>query len=233
MNNSEMILYKYLNEELSKYYEFETNRLCEILKINHNSKNKNSLIIKKIIEKSSKKELIQNLIYELNCKFKTVNTEWNKNLKESMSLPIIDYCKLCSEEWETSSLRNYLSSTLFCFVVFKKEFEESKIHDVKLWKVPKRLLDGDIKKTWILTRNIIKDGCIVDYIDNRGRIVTRFPKISETKYVHVRPHASNKNDVRPLPLPDLVTGQKYFTKHSFWLNRNFIDKIIRTNKYND
>ena len=99
--------------------------------------------------------------------------------------------------------------------------------------MPAEILDSGVKDTWIKTRDLIATGRIVNYIDKRGRKITYFPTSSETKYIHVRPHAQNANDTIPLPIEDSVTHAKEFTKHSFWLNSNFVKKIVVEDKYYD
>ena len=59
-----------------------------------------------------------------------------------------------------------------------------------------------------------------------GNRITNFPGMSENKYCHVRPHAQNANDTYPLPVSDILTGVNEYTKQCFWLNNNYILKII-------
>lgn len=54
----------------------------------------------------------------------------------------------------------------------------------------------------------------------------RGPSASDNPHVHVRPHAQNRNDTYELPVADKVTGLIQYPKHSFWINRAYILKII-------
>lgn len=233
MTNQIVFLNKLLFEELEKFKGLSTNELMEKLKIEKQSKNINSVIFQKIINQSANKEKIENLLKNCNCVMKTINLEWNNNLKESMSLNVFKFCEIVNETWEESSLRNYFANNIFVFIVLKKDFKFSKLIDIKLWKMPVEILDSGVKDTWIKTRDLIATGRIVNYIDKRGRKITYFPTSSETKYIHVRPHAQNANDTIPLPIEDRVTHAKEFTKHSFWLNSNFVKKIVVEDKYYD
>ena len=72
----------------------------------------------------------------------------------------------------------------------------------------------------------MENGNIVKYIDDNGRYFSYFPASSESPYVHVRPHAQNRDDALPLPVADKLTGLMRYPKHSFWLNRSYVLKII-------
>ncbi|GHC46545.1 hypothetical protein GCM10008083_07000 [Ulvibacter litoralis] len=49
-----------------------------------------------------------------------------------------------------------------------------------------------------------------------------FPKKTENRISHVRPHTRNADDTYKLPLTDKLTGVKEYTKHCFWLNASYI-----------
>lgn len=231
MNTNKIIrLNNLLKEEILKYKDLTTLEIMKKLNITVKAKNSNYVIFNKIIENSSKSNLLLDLINQCSCIIKTVNLEWDNRLKESMSLKVIKYNELYIELWEESSLRKYFNDNIFIFAVFKKNFKDVKIEDVKVWKMPIEILDSGIKDTWQATKELIKTGKIVNYIDSKGRYVTYFPTISESKYIHVRPHAQNRNDVLPLPVYDNVTRLDKFVKHSFWLNSNFVKKIVTEDK---
>lgn len=229
--NQILLLNNLLQEEVQKYQGLTTKDISENFGISVASKNINHVIFSRIIDSSKNKETIKRLINECNCIIKTVNLEWNNSLKESMSLNAFKYEDIFKEEWETSTLRAYFTNHCFVFVVFKKDFNGSKLEKVKVWNMPASILESGVKETWELTKKLICQGKIVNYIDSRGRYITYFPTSSETKYLHVRPHAQNRNDTLPLPVCDNVTQKKSFMKHSFWLNSNFIRKIVVDDKY--
>jgi hypothetical protein len=72
----------------------------------------------------------------------------------------------------------------------------------------------------------IKDGKIVKAVTPKGIRKTYFPKKSENKVSHVRPHAQNKNDTYSLPIKDKYTGLTEYTKHCFWMNDSYIKETI-------
>ena len=229
--NKIILLNNLLKEEIRKYENFTTDELKEKLRIDKNSKNLNRVIFNKIIEISSNKDKLLKLLEECSCVIKTINLEWNNLLKESMSLNVFKYTEIYNESWENSKLYKYFSENTFVFVVFKKELKGSKLENIKVWKMPDNILNSGVKDTWCFTQSLIQSGKIVNYIDNRNRYITYFPTSSETKFIHVRPHAQNRDDTFELPVPDKLTGKTEFMKHSFWLNSNFVKKIVVEDKY--
>lgn len=229
--NKALLLTNILNKEIENYKNKPVSLLLKELEIESTSKNVNRMIFDRIIAKSNNKEKIQNLLKSLPCTIKTVNLEWNNLLKESISLNVFKYNDIFTEEWLNSTLRSYFDNTTFIFVVFKKNGHDSYLEKVKVWSMPKSILDCGVKETWDKTKNLICQGKIVNYIDKRNRFITYFPTSSDTKYIHVRPHAQNRNDTLPLPVIDKVTGKNSFVKHSFWLNSNFVRKIIVEDKF--
>lgn len=231
MINKIVSLCDLLNIEVDKIKGKTVEEIKRKLSIDSNAKNVNRMIFDSVINNSDNKEKIISLFKELNCVIKTINLEWNDNLKESISLNVFKYVEIVKETWESSSLRNYFKNNIFVFVVFKKDYKDSKFIDIKVWKMPNTILESEVKSIWNYTRNLVLEGKIVNYIDDRNRYITFFPSKSETKYVHVRPHAQNAEDTLLLPVKDKLTKKEKFVKHSFWLNNTFIKKIVVEGKY--
>lgn len=229
--NKILLLNELLNDEITKYQGLSTVDLVSKLNLNGEAKNINYVVFTKIIEESRNKEKIKSLIAECNCVVKTINLEWNNNLKESMSLNVFKYMDIYKETWDSSNLKSYFLNNSFIFVVFKKDFNGSKLEKIKVWKMPNSILEGGVKETWELTKELISQGRIVNYIDDRGRYITYFPTSGDTKFIHVRPHAQSREDTLPLPVNDKYTNKSSFVKHSFWINSNFIKKIVVEDKY--
>ncbi len=198
------------------------NKLC----INMTAKQSFSLVIKHLF-KNELSEATQKILEENCYDIKTIVLEKYGSLKESISLPMFKYCDIIKEQWETSTLRNYLYNRVFIFVVFRyNTSRDCRIETICPWTMSTAILDKDIKQMWTKTVDCIRLGHIVKYIDNNGRRHTFFPAASESPYMHVRPHARNSDDTIPLPVPDALTGVTVYPKHSFWLNKGFIAKIV-------
>lgn len=229
--NQIILLNNLLKNEVKKYENLTTEELKIRLFVKSNSKNINRMIFNRIIDLSPNKEKLLNLFNKFSCVIKTINLEQNNHLKESISLNVFKYEDIHKENWDNSKLKNFFETSTFIFVIFKKENNGSKLKDIKVWKMPIDILNSGIKDTWIRTKSIISSGKIINYIDSRGRYITYFPTSSQTKYIHVRPHAQNREDTFPLPVADKMSGKKNFMKHSFWLNSNFIKKIVIEDKF--
>lgn len=220
----ENIVKKYRNKTISD--------IKQILGIESNSKNENYLVFKRMLENYNNGELLE-LFKNKNYVLKTVNFEWNGNLKQSVSLPSFKYNKIVTEKWNSSELREYLYTNSFVFFCMQKNINQKVFKGFHIWKMPITMLDGDVRKTWEETKSIIINGNIVNYIDKRNRYITNFLGKGDTKYIHVRPHARNRYDEIDLPTIDKVTGKSSFSKYSFWLNSSLIKKVLMEGKYND
>ena len=86
--NQLLLLNTLLHSEVQQYNGLSTTEIKEKLNITSAAKNFNHVLFSKIIQNSINREKIHRLIDECNCVIKTVNLEWNTNLKESMSLNV-------------------------------------------------------------------------------------------------------------------------------------------------
>lgn len=150
---------------------------------------------------------------------KTIVLKPNGTPKESMSFEQIDYCQVCSEEWEDSTIRDKFENKKHLWIIFKstREYEkqsdllldELKLYKVMFWNMPYSDLEGSLKKVWQDTVDKIKRG---DY--------DHFIKISGGEIAHIRPKAKDKSDV-------MLTPQgTYKKKKCFWLNAKYIKEQI-------
>ena len=227
MKQSEHI--QIINEEIAtfvnQYKDYEVEQLYSLFNINVVAKNRLNVLINKMIRNSDSLGLQQLGFNEDYC-IKTIKLDRYGKLKESMSFPAFKYCDLAVEEWETSSLRRMFKKTIFIFVVFKSIGKNLFLNRIIVWKMPQDVLDGGVRTTWDRMKECICKGTIVKYIDDKGRYCNFFPSSTENQYVHVRPHAKNRDDTYPLPVPDKLTGLVEYPKHSFWLNKSYVLKII-------
>ncbi len=224
--NKVLLLNNLLREEVEKYRGLFTTDIQNKLKFSVSAKNTNKVVFDKIIDNSKNKSKILELIEQCNCVIKTISLEENDSLRESISLKTFKYDEICNEEWQNSTLRKYFDNNIFIFVVFKKERKMTKLENIKIWKMTSQVLETGVRDVWEQTKSLVNQGKIVKYIDKRGRYITYFPTSSYTKYIHVRPHAQSREDTFTLPVKDIATGETKFMKHSFWLNSNFVKKIV-------
>lgn len=161
---------------------------------------------------------------------KTIRIEESGRIRESMSFPKFSFIDLVKEEWADSSLRNNFFETKFMFILFEKNSGEYIFKKIKFWNMPTDLLDSRIYDVWRKTKEVLESGGIVKSIiktaNGKTKRITNFPGSSFNGVCHVRPHAINAEDAQLLPVPDILTGVKAFTKQCFWLNSSFIKKVL-------
>ena len=101
------------------------------------------------------------------------------------------------------------------------ENEILRLRGCQFWSIPYDDLEGDVKKVWNKTGDVIKNGLQIKEIN--GIRYNNFPKASENAVCHVRPHAKDAKDTYELP-----DGREY-TKQCFWLNNSYILSQINEN----
>lgn len=84
----------------------------------------------------------------------------------------------------------------------------------------------EAKSVWDNMKTNVSKGEIVKEVTDRGTRKTYFPKKTENRISHVRPHARNADDTYDLPVADKLTGLTKFTKHCFWLNASYVKNEI-------
>lgn len=159
-----------------------------------------------------------------NITCKTIRVNEDNTITESMSFPAFKYKEIIQEEWDTSTLRNIFSENKYLFVIFKEKNNEFYFSGIKLWNMPLSILDNEVKSAWDKTVEVIKSGNIVKSVGKTRK--TNFPGMKENNVAHVRPHGRNSKDVFELPVADKLTGCKVYTKHCFWLNNKYLEKIL-------
>ncbi len=151
---------------------------------------------------------------------KTIRLKENNLPKEDISFPTFEYQELIETDWEDSDFKNILESKFF-FVFYQFEGENLILRKVKFWNMSySDILEA--KSVWDKMKTTVSKGEIVKEVTNKGIRKTYFPKKSENRISHVRPHARNANDTYDLPVADKLTGLTEFTKHCFWLNASYV-----------
>ena len=148
-------------------------------------------------------------------KVKTIRIGVNGTIKENMSFPNFKFKEIVQQSWEDSDFRNYLSETRFFFVIYQfLESGDLVLKGCQFWNIPYEDLEGNVKKVWEETKEVINNGLIIKR--KNGAYTNNFPKQSDNPICHVRPHARNSKDTYELP-----DGRQY-PKQCFWLNNSYI-----------
>lgn len=217
-----------INDEIAtlveRYRDYSTTELARAFDINLDAKNMMSVLIKKLINEGAPN--ISSHMDSEDITIKTIRLDKYGKLKESMSFPVFRYCDIVKETWETSSLRSQFKGKIYVFAVFRMSGKDFYLNKIVLWQMPEDILENGVKPVWQKIKSCLESGNIVKYIDDNGRYFSYFPASSESPYVHVRPHAQNRDDAFSLPVADKLTGLIQYPKHSFWLNRSYVLKII-------
>lgn len=210
-------------------------KLCKKYDVQNKSKQINNILICRMLDvKSENAEEFE----KANIKIKTIRVEKNNKTRESMSFPAIKIKDFVKEEFENSQILNYFSETKFLFVVFKEnEFKEYELAGAKFWNMPIDELETIGREEWNLYKNKFKKGInfkIKEQKNNKMIVKNDLPKKSETKIFHLRPHASKSKYVidgkeygngKNSDMDELLNNDK-MTKQCFWLNNEYIIKII-------
>ena len=155
---------------------------------------------------------------------KTIRLKENDLPKEDISFPNFKYQELIETDWEDSDFKNTLESKFF-FVFYQFEGENLILRKVKFWNMQySDILEA--KNVWEKIVETVSNGEIVKEVTEKGVRKTFFPKKTENRISHVRPHARNKEDTYELPIVDKLTGLTEYTKHCFWLNASYVKEEI-------
>lgn len=207
------------------FYNLTDIQIQNKLNIELNRKSKNYFFsISKRILGVGEKDFIEEF-EKANILIKSIKVEENGRIKENISFPSFKFEELIKEDWENSSIKEFVENK-FLFVFYKKEKENIKLEKSIFWNLNSIDLN-EFEKVFEKTKLIIKQGNIVKEISNNGIVKNNFPKISESYLSHIRPHARDRNDTYPLPTSDSKTNKKDFTKQSFWINSSYLERIYK------
>lgn len=205
---------EYVVRKIDKYIGVSVSEMCEQFEINVEKKPKNleALLAYRMLGiKGNKAEEFE----KANIVVKSIRIGKNNKIKESMSFPTFKFKELIEEEWEDSTFGNYLRETRFFFVVYK--FDENNVLRLKgcqFWNIPYIDLEEEVRSVWEKTKKVLIDGLQIEIVN--GKKHNNFPKATENRVSHVRPHAQNANDTYELP------DGRQFPKQCFWLNNTYI-----------
>lgn len=203
--------------KVKRYYGKTQSELKSLFGVESSAKNLNEVLLARMLGVTGKiayTEEFQNA----NIIPKTIRIQKNGHIKESMSFPTFKFEEIINETWEESKLLDYLEPAKFLFVVFREnENGEYVFERVKFWNIPFEDLE-EVRKVWERTVQVIKDGVQLRF---DGKVThNNFPKSTENRVSHVRPHAKDVYDTYPLP------DGREMPKQCFWFNRRYIESII-------
>ena len=169
-----------------------------------------------------------------NIVVKAIRIEENGKMRESSPLPAFKYKEIIKQNWEDSDLFCYFDETKFLYVVYKKSGDCYRLTGCQLWNMPYDDLNKTVKQGWQSVVNTIKEGVKLWVAETaEGPIVkNNFPKKTDNKIVHVRPHAQQRyfllndgtqigNGTKTKDANQLPDGT-WMPNYSFWLNNTYV-----------
>lgn len=208
------------------YHNMTQSQLCRKLGIHSKSKQLNFMIAQRMLGISGKKKATTEMEIA-GIIFRTITVDKNGRPTEAMPFRSFEFEELINTPWEESSIReDFVDLKLMIFVF--KEIDEVIIFDkIVFWNAPNKVVDGAIKKMHEECADLVRCGKAF-YFDKNGKLKDKFPKENRNSnhVCHVRPHARVGLDHYDLPVVDIETGIKSYTKQSFWFNKDFIEKIL-------
>lgn len=201
-------------EKIAHYKDYSIEDLCIEFEVGMEKKPKNleaMLAYRMLGIKGNHAEEFE----KANIVVKTIRVGKNNKIKESMSFPTFKFKELILEEWEDSTFGNYLRETRFLFVVYKFDKDDVlRLKGCQFWNIPYDDLETEVKSVWDETKRVLREGLQITVVN--GKNYNNFPKASNNRVCHVRPHAQNASDTYELP------DGRYYPKQCFWLNNTYI-----------
>ena len=215
-------------EKLNIYHGLTQAQLCRKLGIHSKSKQLNFMIAQKMLGISGKSKATPEMEIA-GIIFRTITVDKNGRPTEAMPFKSFEFEELINTPWEESTIREDFVDLKLMLFIFKEIDGIISFDKVVFWNAPNKVVDGVIKKMHEKCADLVRNGDAF-YYDNKGKVKDLFPKEkrSSNGVCHVRPHARIERDHYELPIADKKTGITSYTKQSFWFNKDFIERIIKS-----
>jgi DNA mismatch repair endonuclease MutH len=184
------------------------------------AKNRNASILRSVLGIGKNSKIKEFEAIGLTVKVTPRRKKDNKAF-EQMSFPFQPFASIIDEEFEESQLRAYLECFIFIPLISENKGEKNPekitFGESYFWKPSIQEL-AEIKGEWEWYRNTIREGIVLTRKATRNRrgyvVQTNLPKKSQTKWIHMRPHARDGSDFDK----SIAFNGEYCVKMSFWMN---------------
>ena len=225
---------KYVLDKINQYRGEKDKNLFEKFfdTKNLNSKNKYSRLAFEILGVKTKNA---EEFEKANIEVKAIRIEANNRIRESMSFPNFKIMELIKQSWDESDIYNYFSETKFLFVIYRKKEDSYYLEGARFWNMPVKDIEGRLREEWKRAVDIFREGVEFTIKGPDYPIRNNLPKKSNTKILHVRPHAQKgAHVINGIKYgngeierdTDLLPDGNRMTKQCFWLNNDYILKQI-------
>jgi len=219
-----------INRQLIRFGDKTIGEIALDLDINLMAgKGASSNVLRKIIHKITMDRPFGGIDKRQSLKIIPVDSNTTKCF-ESLSFRAIEIKQVLNSDFVNSSVMDEIQKQVY-LPIYKKERREHD-HKCHLGKAFRLVFDGDLYRTinedFMLYQSFFQNLERVYSVDGFDRMktywVNNFPRTPETTILHMRPHARNKIDF------DTSMEGYQITKHSFWLNRDFINALLKSMK---
>jgi hypothetical protein len=226
---------EYITGKINAYVGKTDVELCEMFEreYNNNKAQWYDLVFKMLEIKSTKAAEFQ----KANIVVKAIRLKPDGKMVESSPLPPFSFKQLVSEEWEDSSLYEYLSETKFLFVVYQQEDTHYVLKGCQLWNMPYNDLNIEVQEGWTKIKDTIANGLVLTKKEQKNGFVieNNLPKKKDNRIIHIRPHSQKSFYVLEdgeicgsgtYSDADQLPDGRWMTKQSFWLNNDYVMSVL-------
>lgn len=224
----------YILNKINQYKNFKDTDLFEIFfeNKNINMKNRYSRLALEILGVKTKNA---EEFEKANIVVKAIRVESDISIRESMSFPVFKIMDLINQSWEKSDIYKYFNRTKFLFVVYIKKDDNYYLKGAKFWNMPISDIESFLYEEWERAVTTFREGVKFTIKNPNYPIRNNLPKKSNTRILHVRPHArKSAHVINGIKYgngeierdTDLLPDGNRMTKQCFWLNNDYILKQI-------
>lgn len=215
-------------------------------KISRHSKNYLRVYVSKMMNISIDADKLDEF-EKADIKVKTIRINKKGLIKEDMSFPAFKTKEIIKENWEDSTLRNLFSNQKYLFCIFDEiddNIKQYKFREAILWGMPDEDLETYVFDVWKKTKDTLSTGLHLEIKQQKnGKVIVtnNLPKKRDNPILHVRPHSqksiyklinneiigTGNIDIDGDLLPDGIV----ITKQCFFINNDYILKIINNKKH--
>lgn len=222
-----------ISEKILAYKGQRADELYDKFEINPRSKNRNNLLVRKILGITGDLDKTQEF-QKANMNLRVIRVNKYGLPKEDSPFKVYNFKELATnDEWEESHIFQEICNKRYLFVIFKEVAPKRFVLEgIKFWGFPDRLI-AEAQRVWQETRKILSEG--VHLTVNNNKVSTNFPQSKVNKIIFTKLHAANTyNEITPgqfigkgkLSDTDELPDGRRITKHSFWFPKKFLKEVL-------
>lgn len=206
-----------INKRIQPHMGLSTEEIASKLRTTlSKAKQKNQILVSEIfgVKKTSLNDIDE--FSKANIKLKTIVMNSIGTPTQSMSFENLNFDEIYNIEWEKSTLRDNFKSIKWLFIIFEKDSNgKDYLKGTKLWTVPEKVLDNEIKELYQYVKNQMKNKNLANNIPS---------SVKFNGVCHVRPKGNNREkSLITLPNKEIIPNQ------CFWFNSGYIKSVIGNN----